>query len=97
MRALMTLTFIALTATSVGAQDANQNTVQAMPEERNQLSKTEQSTQRIVIEDAGSRVSELRVGGRTRSITVQPKTGTALPAYEMRTSDGARVWNFGRF
>jgi len=32
-------------------------------------------------EDAGSRIDELRVGGETRSITVQPKGGA--PAYDI--------------
>lgn len=47
-----------------------------------------QKIERIVVEDAGSRVDELRVGGETRSITVQPKA--AVPAYEMLPSDLAR-------
>ncbi len=42
---------------------------------------TEQKIERIRHEDAGSRIDELRVGGETKSITVQPK-GTA-PAYEV--------------
>lgn len=58
---------------------------------------TGQRTQRIVVEDAGSRVDELRVGGQTKSITVQPKVGSTLPSYEVRPSDGARLWNLGRF
>lgn len=48
-----------------------------------------QLTQRIQFEDAGSRVDELRVGGQTKSITVQPKVGNA-PAYEVQPSDGVR-------
>jgi hypothetical protein len=47
-----------------------------------------QKIERIVVEDAGSRVDELRVGGETKSITVQPKA--AVPAYEMLPSDLAR-------
>ena len=50
-----------------------------------------QRVQRIVVEDAGSRVDELRVGGQTQSITVQPKTGTPMPPYEVRANDGARA------
>ena len=37
--------------------------------------------ERISHEDAGSRIDELRVGGQTRSIDVQPKNGA--PAYEI--------------
>ena len=37
--------------------------------------------QRITHEDALSRIDELRVGGQTRSIDVQPKNGA--PAYQV--------------
>lgn len=68
--------------------------------------------QRIQVEDAGSRIDEVRVGGETQSITVQPKVN--VPAYEVLPSDagkgggggpspsgagttGKRVWNVLRF
>jgi hypothetical protein len=51
--------------------------------------KKNQKIERIVVEDAGSRVDELRVGGETKSITVQPKA--AVPAYEMLPNDLART------
>jgi hypothetical protein len=72
----------------------------------------DQTIQRIRIEDAGSRIDEVRVGGETQSITVQPKTGTNVPAYEVKPSDtargaapstykndtnGSRVWNVLKF
>lgn len=72
----------------------------------------EQAIERIRTEDAGSRIDEVRVGGETQSIVVQPKTGTSLPAYEVKPSDtargaapstskgdttGARVWNVLKF
>ena len=44
--------------------------------------------QRIHTEDAGTRIDELRVGGETQQITVQPKTGGA--AYEVKPAEGAR-------
>ena len=68
--------------------------------------------QRIRTEDAGTRIDEVRIGGETQSITVQPKTGVNVPAYEVRPSDsakssapsssssdtnGARVWNVLKF
>ena len=74
--------------------------------------KPDQNVQRIRTEDAGSRIDELRVGGETLSISVQPKTGIDLPAYEVRPSDtargaapsrsrsdttGSRVWNVLKF
>ena len=72
----------------------------------------QKATERIRTEDAGSRIDEVRVGGETQSITVQPKTGGNLPAYEVRPSDntkgstpgsssggttGSRVWNVLKF
>jgi len=42
--------------------------------------------ERITHEDALSRVDELRVGGQTQRIEVQPKTGT--PAYQIGTRQG---------
>ncbi len=68
--------------------------------------------QRIRIEDASTRIDEVRVGGETRSITVQPKTGNNLPPYEVKPSNstmggapstssnetnGPRVWNVLKF
>jgi hypothetical protein len=72
----------------------------------------QKATERIRTEDAGSRIDEVRVGGETQSITVQPKTGVNVPAYEVRPSDntkgsamgsaaggttGSRVWNVLKF
>lgn len=59
--------------------------------------------ERIRIEDKGTRIDELRVGGQTQSITVQPKND--MPAYEVRPAGatgadpaaGARVWNLRKF
>ncbi|RRD58481.1 hypothetical protein EII20_02450 [Comamonadaceae bacterium OH2545_COT-014] len=41
-----------------------------------------QRVEHIRVEDAGSRVDELRTGGETRRITVQPKAG--VPAYSVQ-------------
>ena len=72
----------------------------------------DQKIQRIRTEDAGSRIDEVRVGGETQSITVQPKIGNGIPAYEVKPSDtargaapstskndttGSRVWNVLKF
>ena len=43
----------------------------------------------IRIEDAGNRIDEVRVGGQTQSITVQPKAGD-VPAYQVPGNDMAR-------
>ena len=50
--------------------------------------RADQTIERIRTEDAGTRIDELRVGGETQSITVQPKTGGA--AYQVNTGEGAR-------
>jgi hypothetical protein len=47
-----------------------------------------QKIERIHVEDGGNRIDEVRVGGQTQSITVQPKAG--VPAYEIQPSDLAR-------
>ena len=72
----------------------------------------DQAIQRIRTEDAGTRIDEVRVGGETQSITVQPKTGPNTPAYEVKPPDsakgnapsqssgdtnGSRVWNVLKF
>jgi hypothetical protein len=72
----------------------------------------DQTIQRIRTEDAGTRIDEVRVGGETQSISVQPKTGNNTPAYEVKPSDstrgsapspssgdtnGSRVWNVMKF
>ena len=119
MRVAHLLPLLALASAPILAQTNGQNAHQPTPDVREQLpnqeqpSRHEQRTERITVEDAGSRIDELRVGGQTRSITVQPKTGTPMPAYEVRANEGARtrpgtidssstttaprVWNLGRF
>ena len=72
----------------------------------------DKSMQRIRTEDSGTRIDEVRVGGETQSITVQPKSGSNMPSYEIKPSDGAkggppstsssdtngaRVWNVMKF
>ena len=46
-----------------------------------------QKIEHIIVEDSGNRIEEVRVGGQSQSVTVQPK---GAPAYEMRPSDMAR-------
>ena len=48
-----------------------------------------QKIERIVTEDAGNRIEEVRVGGQTQSVTVQPKA--PVPPYEMPPNDLART------
>jgi hypothetical protein len=48
----------------------------------------DQRIERIEVQDAGARIHELRVGGETQTITVQPANG--MPAYEVVPANGAR-------
>lgn len=71
-----------------------------------------QKIERIRVEDGGARIDELRVGGQTQSITVQPKAN--VPEYEFQPTDlsrsrpvenrdgtpsaaSPRVWNLFKF
>ena len=83
---------------------------EAAPDTRNKPGRGDPTIERIRTEDAGSRIDELRVGGETKQISVQPKT--TVPAYEVKPAEGARgtpppttsndtngsrVWNFFKF
>lgn len=70
----------------------------------------DQKIERIRTEDAATRIDELRVGGQTQQITVQPKTGGAAyevkpaegsrgtaPATTSNDTNGSRVWNVFKF
>lgn len=114
---LYALLLLAFATAPALAQNTSQNAPQSPADGREQLSNQEQNaphqnqrTERIRVEDGGSRVDELRIGGQTQSITVQPKVGD-LPAYEVQPSDGvrnrsqngaeattgSRVWNVMKF
>ncbi len=60
----------------------------AAPAATEKAGRPDQAIQRIRTEDAGTRIDELRVGGETQQIVVQPKTGGA--AYEVKPAEGAR-------
>jgi len=49
----------------------------------------EPQVQRVVVEDDGARIDELRVRGQSQRIVVTPKRGGAA-AYEIITADGSR-------
>ena len=55
----------------------------------------EKRTERIRIEDASTSIDELRVGGETRSITVQPKGD--MPSYQVQPGNGQRSWKIAIF
>lgn len=117
MRAVTPLLLLALATGPALAQNTSQNTHQPTSDVAHKLSnqeqksnRSEQRTERIHLEDGGNSVDELRVGGQTKTITVQPK-GSDLPAYEVQPSDGVRnrsrngaetttgprVWNLMKF
>jgi hypothetical protein len=48
-----------------------------------------QKIERLHSEDGGGSIDELRVGGQTQAVTVQPKAD--VPPYEMQPSDMART------
>ena len=116
MRAIIT-SFIApaLALASAPAVAAQQPAVDAAKPESEASSSTpndknNQKAEYIRVEDAGSRIDEVRIGGQTQSIHVQPKVGN-MRAYEVKPNDGARsrpdgfgetqskkrVWNIGNF
>lgn len=100
MRAALPLSLLlALTAASSLAQNQDQNSLQPNGSARKQLSiqeqtsagddRVQQRTERLQHEDRGSRIDELRVGGTTRSIAVQPKN-SEMPAYDVQPQGGER-------
>jgi hypothetical protein len=102
MRSTLVLASLLMASAAAFAQPADD----AKPGRRNQ------KVERLVHEDAGSRIEEVRYGGQTESITVQPKA--PVPEYEVtppsasRTSaaddrlslpasGGTRFWNVLKF
>ena len=97
----------ALAQTPAPAQNAAPTAAAEAPA---RASRPDRAIERIRTEDAGARIDELRVGGETQQITIQPKT--RAPAYEVKPAEGARgkapaagssdtngsrVWNFLKF
>ena len=77
MRSTFVIAGLLLAGTASLAQ-----TDDAAPGRRNQ------KVERLVHEDAGSRIEEVRYGGQTESITVQTRTG--LPEYQVEPPNLAR-------
>jgi hypothetical protein len=96
MRAVHLLLLLGMASSTALAQNSSQNAPQGTADKREALSEPEQTggrsnqrTERIRVEDEGSRVDELRVGGQTQTISVQPKAAN-MPGYEVQSPDGAR-------
>lgn len=116
MRAAPILLLLSLAASPLLAQSLPATAAQAAPQAPDApdargtpVDKNNQRAERIRVEDEGSRVDEVRVGGQTRSITVTPKV-SEMPAYEVQPSEGVRnrsrsssdtsgprVWNMLKF
>jgi hypothetical protein len=103
---LLLLSLLAWTAAGAQTQTPNASAQEPLDGRRNQ------KIERIRIEDGGARIDELRVGGQTQSIVVQPKAN--LPEYEFQPTDlsrsrpadnrdglsspsSQRVWNLFKF
>lgn len=84
MRAMRALIFFGLSLLATGAF-AQQPLAEPQPAAEGRKN---QKVERIVLEDSGSRVEEVRYAGQSQSITVQPRAG--MPEYEIQPTDGAR-------
>jgi hypothetical protein len=60
----------------------------SVPAAGGKTARPEKRIENIHIEDKGARIDEVREGGETKSITVQPKGG--MPEYKIEPSDGTR-------
>ncbi|MBT9475381.1 hypothetical protein [Polaromonas sp.] len=80
--------FAALALLPLAAAMAQTPAPAAVPAATEKAGRPDRAIQRIHTEDAGSRIDELRVGGETQQIVVQPKA--AVPAYEVKPAEGAR-------
>ena len=93
MRALLLISLLPallLGRTSAGAQApaTAQAPAAAASAPARSGSRVDQRIEHIQVEDKGARIDELRYGGETQSITVQPSNG--MPAYEVVPANGAR-------
>ena len=65
-------------------------TAASAPAQNSARTSVEARTEHIRVEDTDARIDELRVGGETQSISVQPKGG--MPAYQVAPKTGERTW-----
>ena len=91
MRSLFTLIPLLLACGLAWSQTATPgSTAASAAVQREAPAKAQSRIEHIHVEDAGARIDEVRVGGETQSITVQPKDG--MPAYEVAPKTGERTW-----
>jgi len=89
MRFTLFLTFV-LSSSTAGWAQAPASSERPSPAASTSPNPVERRIERIQVEDAGARIDELRVGGETKTITVQPKGG--MPVYDVQPVTGARSW-----
>ena len=80
-----TLVLPALLAAGCAAHAQSTQSVQPLSREELTLDRTTQRIERLEHQDSGSRIEELRAGGQTQRIRVQPKA--SVPAYEVLPPD----------
>jgi hypothetical protein len=78
----------AQTPQAMRAQDARPASALRAESAQSPDSRPEPRIEKIIHEDAGSRIDELRVAGETKSITVTPKGG--MPAYDVGITNNNR-------
>lgn len=107
MKAFATALLLTLIVASAGASES----AAALRPSQDASLPPEPVTQRIVVEDEGARIEELRVRGQTRRIVVKPRHAAEyeiVPANAGRDpsqnrangqpgASGQRVWNLLRF
>jgi hypothetical protein len=74
---------------SAAPNSANTPSGATVTREEVQLDRRTQRVEHIRNEDAGSRVDEVRAGGETKSITVQPKAN--VPPYSVQPADPSHM------
>lgn len=110
MKTALRLLFVAALAALPLAAAVAQTPAPAEAAVREKQARPDRKIERIRTEDGGTRIDELRVGGETQQITVQPKTGGAAyevmpaegargtaPAASNNDTNGSRVWNVLKF
>lgn len=80
---------LALTAATSGAQTSVPPASKEVSATLGTAGALEQKTERIVHQDRGSRIEELRVGGQTRRIDVD--TNSQIPGYQVQPIDPAQA------
>ena len=108
LRLLLLAPLLACTALAAQTVPAPPQVQESQPLE----GRKNQRVEHIHLEDAGAKIDEIRYGGQTQSITVQPKGD--MPEYEVQPANlarsrpadhrdglssagGQRVWNILRF